>query len=516
MPIATGSGWSRRRFLVASGASALGVLAAGCGSDGQRKAIGATDPAVAKREAQRRVAGAGRKVVDLVAGAVSLDLAGRVVQTVGYGGTVPGPEIRVRAGDELEVRFRNELSTPTTIHWHGLAIRNDMDGVPAMTQPRIEPGKSFTYRFIVPDAGTHWFHPHMGLDLDRGLYAPIVVESPDEPVDYDAEAILVLDDWLDGIDGTTPEETYRDLVDQGGMASKGRMNGGAGAPGGMGGMGGMSHEMGGSVVESMTDFGDVVYPLHLVNGRPPADPLTVATPAGGRVRLRLVNAGSDTVYRVAVGGQTMTVTHLDGFPIEPVETDAVRLSMGERVDVIVQPSSGAWPIHAVAEGKDGSALAVLRTSDSEATAAPNVGNRLAEHDRRLFDDTTAKATESAALKGGRPSRSIKLALTGGMMSYAWGINGRAFGKHKPVEIEEGERVQLVLRNETMMVHPMHLHGHTFALPGERGARKDTVLVYPGTIVSVDLLADNPGQWMLHCHNTYHLEAGMATELSYVQ
>ncbi len=503
------SGWSRRRFLVTSGAGALGVLVGGCGSDKKREAIEATNSAVVKRERQRRVAGSRRKVVDLVAGATSLDLAGRVVQTVGYGGAVPGPEIRVQAGDELEVRFRNELSTPTTIHWHGLAIRNDMDGVPAMTQPQIGPGKSFTYRFIVPDAGTYWFHPHMGLDLDRGLYAPIVVESPDESIDYDSEATLVFDDWLDGIDGATPEQTYQNLV------AKGGMNMGGGGMGG-GGMGGMDHEMGGTITESMTDFGDVAYSLHLVNGRPPEDQLTVEAAAGSRVRLRLVNAGSDTVYRFAIGGQRMTVTHLDGFPIEPVKVDTVRLSMGERVDVIVQPTSGVWPMQAVPEGKPGSAAAILRTSDSHATVTPTMGDRLAEHDRRLFDDTKAKATEAATLKGDFPGRSIELALTGGMSSYTWGINGRSFGDHRPLEVEHGERVQVVLRNNTMMVHPMHVHGHTFALSGQRGARKDTVLVYPGKAVSVDLLADNPGQWMLHCHNTYHLEAGMATELSYVQ
>ncbi len=517
MPIDTG--WTRRRFLAFSGAGALGLWLTGCGSSSGtssgRRPVGATDPSVARREDQRRVPGSGRRTVDLVAGAVSLDLAGRVVQTMGYGGSVPGPEISVRAGDELEVRFRNELSTPTTIHWHGLAIRNDMDGVPAMTQPVIGAGGTFTYRFIVPDPGTYWFHPHMGLDLDRGLYAPIIVDAPDDPADHDVDAVLMLDDWLDGIDGATPEATYQQLLARGGM---GGMNDGStgGMHDGMNGMNGGSTGDMGNGMGPMNDLGDVTYPLHLVNGRPPADPPTVRVPAGGRARLRLVNAGSDTIYRVAVGGHAMTITHLDGFPIEPQVADTVVLAMGERVDIVVEPTSGVWPVLAVAEGKDGSALAWLRTSDSTATGTPTAGNRLPEHDRRLFDVHAARAVEDVAIADTEPDRTVTLALTGGMMSYQWGIDGRSFGDHRPIEIEQGERLRLRFRNDTMMVHPMHLHGHTFALVGERGARKDTILVHPMETISVDVIADNPGQWMVHCHNTYHLEAGMATELSYVR
>jgi FtsP/CotA-like multicopper oxidase with cupredoxin domain len=432
---------------------------------------------------------------------MSVDLAGRVVETVGYNGKLPGPELRVRAGDEMEVRFRDDLGTPTTIHWHGLALRNDMDGVPVMTQSGIAPGESFVYRFVVPDPGTYWFHPHMGLDLDRGMYAPLIVEDPNEPVRYDAEAVLVLDDWLDGIDGASPESTYRAL------ASGKAMSGMAGMSGmGMGASSGST---------SMADLGDVDYPLHLVNGRPRADAPTVLVPASGRIRLRLINAGSDTIYRVAIGGQSMKVTHVDGFPIEPVEVDAVSLSMGERIDVVVAPGSGVWPVLAVAEGKEGASLAWLRAGSGTA-AAPTVGDRLAEHDRRLFDVASARATESVALPVASPDRTVDLRLTGSMMDYKWGINGRAFVDHRPVEVAQGERLRIRFRNETSMVHPMHLHGHTFALAGDRGARKDTVLVNPMASVSVDVDADNPGQWMIHCHNTYHLEAGMATSLSYVQ
>ena len=371
---------------------------------------------------------------------------------------------------------------------------------------RVVPaGESFTYRFIVPDPGTCWFHPHMGLDLDRGMYAPLIVDDPAEPGRYDTESVLILDDWLDGIGGASPQATYDGLVAGGGSGGTGSMGGGMGDMGSGSSAGGMG---------SMNDTGDVMYPMHLINGRPRADAPTVVVPAGGRARLRLINAGSDTLYRVAVGGQTLTVTHLDGFPIDPQEVESVLMSMGERVDVLVEPVSGVWPIMASPEGKDGAALAWLRTSDSNA-ATPDVGVRLPEQDRRILDVFSARATEAAALPSGSADRTVDLALTGAMAGYEWGINGKAFGDGDPVEIRRGERLRVRLRNNTMMVHPMHLHGHTFALATDGAARKDTVLVQPMKTVSVDVLADNPGEWMLHCHNTYHLEAGMATQLSYV-
>lgn len=488
--------WGRRRFLATSSAVAAGVWLTGC-STGKRPdaAPGSTgslmlptDPAIAAREAQRQVAGRGSPTVDLVAGPVTVDLGGIVVVTSGFGDTVPGPLIRVRARDELTVRFTNRLPDPTAIHWHGLAIRNDMDGVPGLTQDPIEAGGEFTYRFVVPDPGTFWFHPHMGMDLDRGMYAPIIVDDPDEPGDYDAEDILILDDWLDGIDGGTPETALADLRAAGGMDH-----------------GGMMGDGGGRGMMGMAAFGDVDYPLHLINGRAPSDPVTFTAPPGGRLRLRMINAGSDTVYRVAIGGHAMTVTHLDGFAIRPVEGDTVLLSMGERVDVLVTVTEGVWPIVASAEGKPRAGLAWLRSTGST-IAAPEPVSPLPEHSGRMLDVGDAVATEVVAYPQGAPDRQIDVWLGQDMSAYRWTINGATFGDHDPLRIESGERVRLVFRNDTMMVHPMHLHGHTFALATTGGARKDTLLVPVMGSASVDVIADNPGQWMLHCHNTYHLEA----------
>lgn len=476
--------WPRRRFLVTSAGVVAGWAVAGCGrSKATSSAVGPNDESVRLREAERVVPNAGVQVVELVAGIVNIDLAGRTVRTIAYGDSVPGREIRVRKGDQLEIRLRNELGSGTTVHWHGLAIRNDMDGVPDLTQAVVADRTTFTYRFIVPDAGTYWFHPHMGLDLDRGMYAPLIVEDPAEPVAYDTEATLVLDDWLDGIDGASPASVFQQLQAGAGMA-------------------GMGHgAMHGSGSMTMNDMGDVVYPLHLINGRPPPDAPTFQMASGARARLRVINAGSDTVYRLAIGGHPMTVTHLDGFPVEPLVVDTVVVGMGERVDVLVDAQSRVWPVVAAAEGKRGAALAWLRTIGS-AAATPLVGDRLAEHDRRLLTIADARATEPVALPSASRRRTIDVPLTGGMAKYEWGIGGRVFGDHRPIEVEAGERVELRFRNHTPMVHPMHLHGHTFALAEPRGARKDTLLVGAMETMSVEFIADNPGQWMLHCHNTY--------------
>ena len=423
------------------------------------------------------------------------------MSTWGYSDTVPGKLLRARAGDLVEVTVDNALDEATSVHWHGLAIVNSMDGVPGLTQPDIEPGSSFTYRFVVPDAGTYWFHPHHGLQLDRGLYAPFIIDGPNDNIDTDVEYVLVLDDWLDGL-GTTPEDELVRIRELG--ASMGDM-------GDMGAMSMASSPLLGG------DAGDAVYPHHLINGRPLTDPLTLEPrPSDGdRVRLRVINAGSDTAYRFAIGGHRMTITHSDGFPVVPIDLDAFVIGMGERYDVTIDMRSGAWPIVALAEGKDARAAAVLRTVDATATATPDLEASIAELDGVWLRYSDLRAADSAALTLPNDIRNRTIKLTGGMSRYNWGIDGRPFGEHTPIDVEQGEWFSLVIENTTTMWHPVHLHGHTPQLTGlPRGPRKDTVNVLPGDSVQLTFPADNPGSWMLHCHNAYHLESGMATVLAY--
>jgi FtsP/CotA-like multicopper oxidase with cupredoxin domain len=489
----------RRGVLLGSlGALATGALASCTGNEaapGTGRLIGPDSVAVRNAERLRRAAGQRVVTERITARPATVDLGSRTVQTWAYGETLPGPLLRTTAGDLLRVEVANQLPTETSVHWHGLALSNDMDGVPGITQGPIRTGDVFTYEFTTPDPGTYFFHPHTGVQLDRGLYGVLVVDDPDEPGGYDQEWIVVLDDWIDGT-GQTPDEVLAGLVSMSGMGRGGMGHGG------MMGEGINSPLLGGA--------GDVDYPHYLVNGRTPQSPTTLTGKPGQRARIRIINAGSDTAFRVALGGHRLTITHSDGFPVEPVTTDALLIGMGERYDVTVDLADGVFPLVAAAEGKTGAGLAVVRTGGGT-TPAPTA--QVPELNRRVTLGSDLTAAASAVLDGRAVDRRLDVVLAGTMMPYRWTINGAMFPQGEPLAIEPGERVRLRLRNRSMMFHPMHLHGHTFGLV-EGGARKDTVIVRPMQALEVDLDADNPGQWALHCHNIYHAETGMMTVLSY--
>lgn len=501
---------SRQRFMLLTGGLGASALAGACSNTaGSPTPIAPSAAAVGSVEQSRRTANARTVTAALRARTTTVDLGGVAVDTWAYDGRVPGPELRVTAGDVLRVDFTNELPQESTVHWHGLALRNDMDGVPELTQPPVAPGSTFTYEFTVPDAGTHWFHPHVGVQLDRGLYAPLIVENPSDGDDYDLEAVLVLDDWLDGVAGTPDEQL--ETLRRDGMPGMGGMD--HGSMPGMGGMSGMAMTVD-PANPLGSDTGDVAYPYYLVNGRTARDPVTVTGRPGQRIRLRIVNAAADTAFRFAVGGHRMTVTHSDGYVVEPLDTQSLLIGMGERFDVVVTLGDGVFPVVAAAEGKDGQGLAILRTSGGP---APSPDARPAELAAHPTTGAQLRAPRDVRLAGREPDRVHDVVLGMGMSGYRWTINGDTYGEHTPLEISEGERVRLRFVNRTMMFHPMHVHGHTFQVVDRSGAgaRKDTSLVLPGNTVEVDLDANNPGQWMVHCHNLYHGEGGMMTVLSYV-
>lgn len=456
--------------------------------------IGPTDPQVAATEAARRSTGSRVSAV-LSAAPTTVDLGGMTVSTWAFNGTVPGPRLRARLGDVLAVTVSNQLPEDTTIHWHGLALRNDMDGVPDLTQPPIRPGASMTYEFVAPHPGTYWFHPHVGTQLDRGLYAPLIIDDPGDPGDYDVDETIVLDDWLDGT-GRTPSQVLSEL-----QAGRMDMHGG---PAGSNGY--PASVLGG-------DPGDVSYPVFLLNGRTPAQPVTIRARAGQRTRLRIINAASDTVFRVAVADHPMTVLETDGFAVRGVPAAALLVGMGERFDVSVTLRDGVFPLVAVAEGKNGHCRALIRTGSGP---DPAVGALPPELTGPVTTELDLTADDAVLLADRTPDREHDLTLGGGMMPYRWTINGRTFDEHEPLALRTDEFVRLRFRNTTTMYHPMHVHGHTFQVrhAGAPGARKDTVMVMPGQTVTADLVADNPGQWLAHCHNLYHGEAGMMTVLSY--
>ena len=460
--------------------------------------VTATSPRISEVENARRTAGQRTTELSLDAVQGDVDLGGKVVRTWSYGGQLPGREIRVQRGDLLRASLRNNLPEETTIHWHGLALRNDMDGVPVLTQRAIGSAASFRYEFTVPDTGTYFFHPHVGVQLDRGLYAPLVVEDPAEPGAYDTELIVMLDDWLDGL-GRDPDAVFKEL-----------RTGGMGNMGGMGGMGmARSALLGG-------DAGDVSYPYFLANGRLASAPQVVTARPGQHIRLRLINPGSDTAFRVGLPGVPMTVTHTDGFPVQPVNADAVLLGMGERIDAVITVPDRPVPLLGLAEGKNGFAALVLQSGRG---AAPDPASLVTELNTRpvlMVSDT--RAAESVRLTERTPDVVHELKLGGPDRNYTWTINGQVYDPNRGLPVREGQRVRLRFANTTTMYHPMHLHGHTFQVrsPGGAGPRKDTLIVLPGRAVEVDFDANNPGQWLTHCHNVYHGEAGMMTVVSYVE
>ncbi|MFD7031091.1 multicopper oxidase family protein [Streptomyces sp. NPDC059917] len=480
-------------------------------------------PEVRAAEAARKATGPISEV-KLTATAGPLDLgAGLTARSWAYGDRLPGQEVRVTAGGTLALTLANHLPQATSLHWHGLALRNDMDGVPGLTQRDIAPGASFTYRFAVPHPGTYWFHPHSGVQQDRGLYAPLIVEDPKEPLSYDKEWVVVLDDWLDGIDGSTPDAVLTELRRGMGPAAghgghdMGAVTPGSPAPAASGsapsGPSRMLMGGGGSAVLGK-DTGDVAYPHYLVNGRTARDPSVFTARPGERIRLRIINAGGDTAFRLALGGHELTVTHTDGFPVEHARTGSLLLGMGERYDVLVTAGDGVFPLTALAEGKgDGaSALALLRTGSG---TAPTAATRPAELAAAPLTADRLRAAGAVALAARAPDRTLRVELTGGMAAYDWAFDGKPYTADQRHPVKAGERVRLEFNNSTTMWHPLHLHGHTFALGGQPGgARKDTAVILPGAALTADFDADNPGLWMLHCHNVYHAEAGMMTVLGY--
>ncbi|MFE9923090.1 multicopper oxidase family protein [Streptomyces sp. NPDC005774] len=486
--------------------------------------VNPSDPEVVAAERER---GSGPlRTFTLTATETSLDLGGPTVRSWAYGDTLPGKEVRVTAGDTLALKLVNHLPVVTTLHSHGVRLRCDMDGVPGLTQPSIKPGADFTYRFAVQHPGTYWLHSHSGMQLDRGLYAPLIIEDPKEPLSYDKEWVVVLDDWLDGVDGSTPDGVLTQLHDgrdipmdmgedtspdgSGHDGSTG-MPDSASAPGKSVGPSrvlwkGHSHLL-------RSGGGHVDHPYYLINGRIPKAASVFRARPGDRIRLRIINAGSDTAFRVSLGGHEMTVTHTDGYPVEHMRADTLLLGMAERYDVLITAKDGVFPLVALAEGKNARALAVLRTGSG---SFPGCSAHPEELDGRFVPARRFVPDESVALYDRPPDRELCFRLTGSMRKFDWSFDHRPYSVEERHPVREGERVRLTFFNATDMWHPIHLHGHTFALTSGHagGARKDTALVLPHRRLVFDFNADNPGLWMLHCHNQYHSESGMMTILGY--
>ncbi|MDP2319883.1 MAG: copper resistance system multicopper oxidase [Acidobacteriota bacterium] len=543
--------------------------------------------------------------------------ASRVGITVN--GTIPAPLVRWREGDTVTMRVANALDEDTSIHWHGMILPANMDGVPGLSFHGIHPGETYTYKFTVRQGGTYWYHSHSGFQEQRGLYGPLVIDPHEpEPFRYDREHVVLLTDWTD----EDPKRVFGKLKKQSDYYNRDRRNFGDflkdvrenGFKATV-----ADRRAWGDMRMSPTDLADVsghTY-THLVNGVTPAGNWTGLFKPGERVRLRFINGSAMTYFDVRIPGLKLTVVAADGQYVHPVTVDEFRIATAETLDVIVEPSGqDAFTIFAQAMDRTAYAAGTLAVRDglqapvpaldprplltmadmghggpghdmaamaAPAAADPHAGHNMpaapaapdphaghnmpatpaapaspdphAGHNMsgaggtqahpatennplvdmqtmaptaRLNDpgiglrDNGRKVLTYADLKstfadpdGRDPGRTVELHLTGHMERFAWSFNGIKFADAEPLRLTYGERLRIVLVNDTMMTHPIHLHGMWSDLEDEAGnflVRKHTIDMPPGTKRAYRVRADALGRWAFHCHLLFHMEAGMFREV----
>ena len=534
---------------------------------------------------------AGSRELDLVVGRTAIQIDGRQSMAVTVNGSMPAPLLRFRAGETVTLRVRNELDEPTSIHWHGILLPFEMDGVPGVAFPGIPPGETFVYRYPVTQTGTYWYHSHTGLQEQLGHHGPLIVDpAGTDPVAYDREHVIVLADWMfenpysvlarlkklagySNFRRRTVGDFFRDVSRNGvGATVEDRL-------------------LWGRMRMMPTDIADVTghHYTYLMNGQGPETGWTGLFRPGERVRLRFINAAALTYFNLRIPGLPMTVVQADGQHVEPVTVDELQMAVAETFDVIVEPIEGrAYPVFAESMDRTGYALGTLAPREGITAAVPALrepplrtmvdmgmaidqsdatgGMNMREMHMPMADghgmegmDGMAAAgpvvarhgpdshgpgnTDVAEVQRNRlgepgtglqgvghrvllytdlraltpynqrsPDREIELHLTGNMERYMWSFDGQKFSEVTgPIPFEHGERIRLTMVNDTMMEHPIHLHGMWMELEnghGEFRPRKHTISVKPAERLSVLINADAPGRWAFHCHFLYHMSMGM--------
>jgi FtsP/CotA-like multicopper oxidase with cupredoxin domain len=457
----------------------------------------------------RAAAAPGPAKLRLTAGTRTLAINGKPARVFGLMGPNGKPGITLSPDERFRVDLANEAGTPTIIHWHGQLPPWTQDGFPWPQTPPVPAGDTQSYDFA-PIAGTFWMHSHQGLQEQSLMTAPLIVYSAEDRRTDRQDVVLMLHDFSfhtpdELLAGLTKSNGSQGAVPKSGMGNM-NMNMGAGS------MGAMNMGSGATM-----DLNDIDYDAFLANDRTLADPEIVRTEPGGRVRLRLINAASSTQFWIDLGVLTGTVVAADGHPVRPVRDTRFPLAIAQRLDVLIDlPGNGACPIFAQVEGKrarTGLVLAASGAPVSRLTAeaggnAPPVDLSL---ERRL------QAVTPLAPRA--PDVTHRVILAGAMAPYGWSLNGEYWPQVSPLMIAAGQRVAIEMVNQSPMAHPMHLHGHEFQVIGLigaplAGAVRDTVLVPPMGSVTIAFDANNPGRWAFHCHNLYHMMAGMMTEVRY--
>ncbi|MCH4026105.1 MAG: copper resistance system multicopper oxidase [Acetobacter fabarum] len=554
-----GRGIARRQFI--TGASALAAMAT-LPATPRAQADTLFDPIIPPNPQQ---------VYDLTISPMACTIAGKTQTIPAMNGSMPGPTLRWREGETVTLNVHNHLAEDTSIHWHGIRCPADMDGVPGLSFGGIAPGRSFTYRFPVKQSGTYWYHSHSNMQEARGLYGAIIIDPRTPPATtWERDYVILLSDWSD----VAPHDIMNNLKFQDdyynfrqrtavslvhdakrdglGAAIKNRLQ-----------WAGMNM--------SATDISDVtgIIYTYLMNGCTPDTNWTGLFRPNERVRLRFINASSMTFYDIRIPGLQMDVVQADGNDVAPVRVDEFRIGVAETYDCIVQPTdSRAYTIFAQTEDRTGFARGTLAPMQGMRAAIPPMDPRpvrtmldmgmpssmqgmdmkgmdmsapkpLAAHTpplnvenqniARMPTDRLADPGDGLRDNGRRvltyadlralhpvadtrpPSREITLHLTGNMERYIWGFDGKKFSEAEPIPLRLGERVRFTLINDTMMEHPIHLHGLWSELENGQGAYnpiKHTIIVQPGSKLSYLVSADTPGLWAYHCHLLYHMDLGM--------
>ncbi len=512
-----------------------------------------------------------------------MTIDGRNSHAIGINGTVPGPLIRLREGQNVRLHVQNDLDEDSSIHWHGLLLPFQFDGVPGVSFPGIKPRSTFVYEFPIKQAGTYGYHSHSGLQEQMGLYGPIVIDpAGNEPARSDREHVIVLSDHSP----LHPHAIFKKLKQQAGYFNHQQQT----LAGLLKGRDQPQSEraMWGAMRMDPTDISDVTGSTYsyLVNGYGPQDNWTALFRPGERVRLRVINASAMSTFNFRIPGLTMTVVQADGVAVRPVAVDEFQIAVAETYDVIVTPTTDeAFTIVGEAVDRSGMARATLAPREGMVAAVPalrkrpvasmkDMGMDMGAMNTMAPSDDTMAGMDHAAMghdmgsmkmrdpdnapqvKMGpgvqtiapmamdrtgdpgqglenvghkvltyrdlmaaernpdirAPSREMDIHLTANMERYMWSFDGVKFSDAKqPIAFTLGERVRVNLVNDTMMAHPIHLHGHYFELVtghGDHAPRKHTVNVQPGGKVTFDLTADAEGDWAFHCHMLYHMHAGM--------
>ncbi len=476
----------------------------------------------------------GARVVeyDLYIESQTVSPAGRKVPGFTINGGIPGPTLRFREGDWARIRVHNRLKDhETSTHWHGLLLPNAQDGVPYITTPPILPGATHTFEFEMRHSGTYWYHSHTHLQEQNGVFGSIVVQPRGgEPVPADREEVLVLSDWTN-ID---PHEVQRTLMR--GSDYFGLKRGNAASLVGAIRAGAFRDYLS-SAWSKMPpmDLSDVGYDAFLINGR---RGVQLGGRPGERIRLRVINAAAATYFFLHSSAGPMTIVAADGPPVQPVKVDRFLMGIAETYDLIVTvPPSGQYEFRATAQDGSGHVSAFLGAGALTPAQDPPKANiysmdemlHLAleeqEEDPRAVLNLprpgspyrVLRATRSTTLPAKLPRRKITLHLTGDMTRYVWTFDGKTVSEAPYIHIHKGEVIELELVNDTMMHHPIHLHGHFFRLLMGQGARsplKHTVDVPPMSRRTLEFEANEDKDWMFHCHILYHMMTGMARVFRY--